>query len=97
MPRPRKLIADKGYDSDLCASGCPAWHRVDRTATRHPQRQAIPSGPSQFAVLPPPLENRANLRLLGNFRRLVTRYERLIQAYRGFFHLACLITAPRHP
>src|SRR6185437_1208289 len=35
--------------------------------TRHPQRQATPSGPLQFAVLPPPLENRANLRLARQF------------------------------
>lgn len=28
---------------------------------------------------------------LGNFRRLVVRYERHILMYRAFFHLACLI------
>ena len=28
---------------------------------------------------------------LGNFRRLVVRYEREIKMYRAFFHLACLI------
>ena len=28
---------------------------------------------------------------LGNYRRLVVRYERLIDMYRGFFHLACIM------
>ena len=28
---------------------------------------------------------------LGNFRRLVVRYERHIQMYQAFFHLACLM------
>ena len=32
---------------------------------------------------------------LGNFRRLVVRYERSITMYSAFFHLACLIIALR--
>jgi transposase len=28
---------------------------------------------------------------IGNFRRLVVRYERDIKMYRAFFHLACLM------
>jgi len=32
---------------------------------------------------------------LGNFRRLVVRYERNIQIYAAFFHLACLIITLR--
>jgi len=32
---------------------------------------------------------------LGNFRRLVVRYERLLPVYQGFFHLACIIIALR--
>ncbi|TFH19821.1 MAG: DDE transposase, partial [Myxococcales bacterium] len=32
---------------------------------------------------------------LGNFRRLVVRYERLITTYAGFFHLACVILTLR--
>ena len=32
---------------------------------------------------------------LGNCRRLVVRYERLLTVYQGFFHLACIIIALR--
>jgi transposase len=28
---------------------------------------------------------------IGNFRRMVVRYERLIEMYRAFFHLACIM------
>jgi transposase len=33
---------------------------------------------------------------LGNFRRLVVRYERSLTIYNAFFHLACLIITLRH-
>jgi transposase len=32
---------------------------------------------------------------VGNFRRLVVRYERLITPYAGFFHLACALLSGR--
>jgi len=32
---------------------------------------------------------------LGNFRRLVVRYERFITTYAGFFHLACALLTLR--
>jgi transposase len=32
---------------------------------------------------------------LGNFRRLIVRYERSIATYRAFFHLACALIALR--
>jgi len=28
---------------------------------------------------------------LGNFRRLMARYDRLLETYGGFFHLACAL------
>lgn len=32
---------------------------------------------------------------LGNFRRLVVRYDRNIESYRGFFHMACVLLTVR--
>jgi transposase len=32
---------------------------------------------------------------LGNFRRLVVRYERRLDMYKAFFHVACLIITLR--
>ena len=28
---------------------------------------------------------------VGNFRRLVARWDRYIEVYRGFFHIACML------
>lgn len=33
---------------------------------------------------------------LGNYRRLLIRYERLLPLYQAFFHLACLFLTLRH-
>ena len=33
---------------------------------------------------------------LGNFRRLVVRYERRLSIYNAFFHVACLLVTLRH-
>ncbi len=32
---------------------------------------------------------------LGHFRRLVTRHERLLETYSGFFHIACALLTLR--
>ncbi len=32
---------------------------------------------------------------LGNFRRLVVRYDRSLQIYRAFFHIACFMIVLR--
>jgi transposase len=92
--RPRRLIGDKAYDSDklrtrLGTKGIRLLvpyrrHRKDRkqspeVAERYQHRWKIER---TFAWL-------------GNFRRLVIRYERLITVYLGFFHLACIIIALR--
>jgi transposase len=92
--RPRRLIADKAYDSDklrtrLGGKGIRLLvpyrrHRKDRkqspeVAERYQHRWKIER---TFAWL-------------GNFRRLIVRYERSLTVYLGFFHLACIIIALR--
>jgi transposase len=94
-PQPQRLVCDKGYDSDglrqrLAERGielvCP--HRRNRKR--------------------PPLQDGRKLRRykrrwkvertfawLGNFRRLVVRYERSLKMYRAFFHVACLLITLR--
>ena len=32
---------------------------------------------------------------LGHFRHFVTRHERLLETYSGFFHIACALLTPR--
>ncbi len=93
--RPKRLIGDKAYDSDKLR------HRLRgkgirllvpyRSNRKHCRKQS------------PEVEERYQHRWkiartfawLGNLRRLVVRYERLITVYLGFFHLACIIIALR--
>jgi transposase len=97
--RPRKrmprLIADKGYDSDplrkrLKQRGidliCP--HRRNRTKPKLQDARKLRRYRRRYKI-------ERTFAWLGNFRRLVVRYDRLITVYRAFFHLACLIITLR--
>ena len=97
--RPRKrmkgLIADKAYDSgplrkrlkakkiDLI---CP--HRSNRKRAKLQDGRKLRRYRRRWKI-------ERTFAWLGNFRRLVVRWERLITVYRAFFHLACLIIALR--
>jgi transposase len=87
--RPKELVADRGYDS-----------HAFRTYLRHrgihpciPERKGRKSHPGRK-----PETSSYRLRWivertlawLGNFRRLVVRYERHLSVYQGFFNLACI-------
>ena len=98
--RPRKrmprLIADKGYDSDPLRKRlkrqrgidliCP--HRRNRTKPRLQDGRKLRRYCRRYKI-------ERTFAWLGNFRRLVVRYDRLITVYRAFFHLACLIITLR--
>ena len=93
--RPARLICDRAYDSQrfrerLAARGieliCP--HRRGRKVALQDGR--------------PLRRYRRRWKMertfahLGNFRRLLIRYERHLSLYQGFFHLACLLLTLRH-
>jgi len=93
--RPKRLIADRGYDSnrlraELSRRGIEpiiparrnngvATHQDGRKLRRYRRRWIV----------------ERTIAWLGNFRRLVVRYERRIEIYTGFFHLACAILTLR--
>jgi putative transposase len=52
---------------------------------------AKPTDQRGFQVLPERWIVERTFAWVGNFRRLVVRYERLITPYAGFFHLACAL------
>jgi len=94
--RPRRIIADKAYDSD------PLRRRLKR-------RGIELIVPYRWYKKNKPYADRRKLRRcrrrwkiertnawLGFFRRLATRYDRILTIYRGFFHIACLIITLRH-
>ena len=94
--KPERIIADKGYDSD------PLRYRL-----KHRGIELI--APYRWYKRNKPLHDGRKLRRyrrrwkvertnawLGNYRRLVVRYDRLLSIYQGFFHLACLMITVRY-
>lgn len=94
-PRPERLVCDKGYDSDglrgrLGERGieliCP--HRKNRTRPATQDGRKLRRYKRRWKV------ERA-FAWLGNFRRLVVRYERSLKMYRAFFHVALILITLR--
>jgi transposase len=95
-PQPDRLVCDKGYDSDdlrvrlLDERGieviCP--HRKNRQRPPLQDGRALRRYKRRWKV-------ERTFAWLGNFRRLVVRYERKLSMYQAFFHLACLVITLR--
>ena len=89
--RPKRLIADKAYDSDPLREQLKHLkidlivpHRSNRKKPKTQDGRKLRRYRKRWRV-------ERTFAWLGNFRRLVVRYERHIQTYRAFFHLACLV------
>jgi transposase len=89
--RPQRLIADKGYDSDPLRNRLKqlkidliAPHRSNRKKPKTQDGRKLRRYRKRWKV-------ERTFAWIGNFRRLVVRYERDIKIYRAFFHLACLM------
>lgn len=94
-PQPERLILDRGYDSDplrgrLAGRGiemiCP--HRRNRKRPETQDGRPLRRYKRRWKV-------ERTFAWLGNFRRLVVRYERHLAMYRAFFHVACLLITLR--
>jgi transposase len=95
-PQPERLVLDKGYDSDdlrerlLDERGievvCP--HRKNRTRPPLQDGRPLRRYRRRWTV-------ERTFAWLGNFRRLVVRYEHKLALYQGFFHVACLLITLR--
>ena len=89
--RPKRLIADRGYDSDPLRERLKrikidliAPHRKNRSKPKTQDGRKLRRYRKRWKV-------ERTFAWIGNFRRLVVRYERHIQIYQAFFHLACLM------
>jgi len=89
--RPQRLIADKGYDSDPLRNRLKqlkidliAPHRSNRKKPKTQDGRKLRRYRKRWKV-------ERTFAWIGNFRRLIVRYEREINMYRAFFHLACLM------
>lgn len=93
--RPDRLIADRGYDSHAIrallvrrgiepiiparAKNGQATHQDGRRLRRYRRRWIL----------------EWTIGWVDNFRRLTVRYDRLLETYSGFFHLACALITLR--
>ena len=89
--RPARLIADKAYDSDPLRKrlknlkiGLIAPHRSNRKKPKTQDGRKLRRYRKRWKV-------ERTFAWVGNYRRLVVRYERDIKMYQAFFHLACLM------
>ena len=93
--RPKRLVGDKAYDSDklrVKLGGKGIRLLVPYRRNRKPRRKQSPEVEARYQHR---WKIERTFAWLGNFRRLVVRYERLITVYLAFFHLACIIIVLR--
>ena len=93
---PRRLIGDRAYDSDpldqrWAAQGIEriAPHRRNRKKPRTQDGRPLRRYRRRWKV-------ERLFAWLGNFRRLLVRYERHLANYLGFVHLGCIVILLRH-
>jgi transposase len=89
------VIADKGYDSDALR----ARLRKRGILLIAPHRSHRRHMPPQDGRILRRYRRRwmveRTFAWLGNFRRLVVRYDRSLSIYRAFFHIACFMIVLR--
>jgi transposase len=93
--RPLRIIADRGYDSDPLR-----WRLLQRGMLllsphrRNRRRPSVNDG-RMMRRYRKRWKVERTFAWLGNFRRLVVRYDRRLDMYRAFFHLACALITLR--
>jgi transposase len=93
--KPARVIADKGYDSDPLRERLRrrkmiliAPHRSNRYRTAPQDGRVLRRYKKRWIV-------ERSIAWLGNFRRLVVRYDRSLTIYQAFVHIACLMIVLR--
>jgi transposase len=90
-PKPTRLIADRGYDSDplrrsLAQRGiqliCP--YRKNRRVRRFEDRRVLRRYRRRWIV-------ERTIAWLGSYRRLLVRHDRSPQMFLAFLHVACVL------
>jgi len=89
--KPQHLVCDKAYDSDgfrkvLQKKGIElvAPHRVNRHKPKLQDGRALRRYKRRWKI-------ERTIAWLGNYRRLVTRWERNDKMYQAFLHIACAL------
>lgn len=94
--RLRRVIADRGYDSDPLRSRLKrrgteliAPYRSNNRHRRFEDKRKLRRYRKRWKI------ERTNA-WLQNFRRIQVRYDRILTVFQGFFHFACLLITLRH-
>jgi transposase len=94
--RLRRVIADRGYDSDPLRSRLRrrgteliAPYRSNNRHRRFEDKRKLRRYRKRWKI------ERTNA-WLQNFRRIQVRYDRILTVFQGFFHCACLLITLRH-
>jgi transposase len=93
--RPKRLILDRGYDSNPLRRWLKAWGiEPIIPATRNHPNATDQDGRKLRRYRRRWIVERT-FAGLGKFRRLLVRHDRLLSMYAGFFHLACAMLTLR--
>src|SRR5262245_13978869 len=95
-PQPQRLVCDKGYDSDGLRQRLRSERDIDLVWPHRRNRKRAPlQDGRKLRRYKRRWKVERTFAWLGNFRRLVVRYERSLKMYRAFFHVACLVITLR--
>jgi transposase len=93
--KPKRLIADRGYDSNAASRFLNRRHIQPIIPARSNNTQATDQDGRCLRRYRRRWIVEHTIGWIGNFRRLTVRYDRLLETYGGFFHLACALLVPR--
>ena len=93
--RPLRVIADRGYDSDPLR-----WRLINRgmlliSPHRKNRRAPLLNDGRHLRRYRKRWKVERTFAWLGNYRRLVVRYDRTLSMYHTFFHIACALITLR--
>jgi len=95
-PQPERLVCDKGYDSDGLRERLRGGRGIELVCPHRRNRKRAPlQDGRKLRRYKRRWKVERTFAWLGNFRRLVVRYERSLRMYRAFFHVACLVITLR--
>jgi transposase len=94
--RLKRVIADRGYDSDALrmrlkqrGTELIASYRKSTRRRRFEDKRKLRRHRKRWKI-------ERTEAWLQNFRRIQVRYDRILTVFQGFFHCACLLIALRH-
>ena len=95
-PQPERLVCDKSYDSDGLRQRLRSERGIELVCPhRRNRKRAALQGGRKLRRYRRRWKVERTFAWLGNFRRLVVRYERTLKMYRALFHVACLVITLR--